>query len=455
MRTASTIPGARVTAASACGGDARSAATPSAVTTTTSRPCTCDSQTGSEGSTAPTRRRFSPIAPARSAADGAAGAEIERRRGAGARAAVARREERAHARRPLPRRHDPVETARFEPIGERVAHRGAGAVAAARSAAISAARSAGAGDSHCIGARVTGWTSPEAPRVQCLARERERGRGQRQARLAASAVRGVAEQRMPERGQVHADLVRAPGFEAALHERGGAEALDDVDVRARGLAGRDDGHLGALRRMAPDRRVDRRRAREVAEHDRDVLALDAARRQLPDEIDLRGPGLRDDHEPARVLVEPVHDARARQRGQRGRVMQQRVLQRAVAVAAARMHDEAGRLVEDEERVVLVHDRERDRLRGHAVVGRRRRFGDDDRLAAVQLVARRHDDRRADDDLAGLDPALEAIARMLRQQLRQRLVEPRAGQRRGHGEAVAGRDVGRWRRRHGSGVIICG
>ena len=296
---------------------------------------------------------------------------------------------------------------------------------------------------------------PEAPRVQRLARERERGRGQRQARLAPSAIRGVAEQRMPERGQVHADLVRAPGFEAALHERGGAEALEDVDVRARGLAGRDDGHLGALRRVASDRRVDRRRARQVAEDDRDVLPLDAARRQLPDEVDLRGLRLRDDDEPARVLVEAVHDARARQRGQRGRVMQQRVLQRAVAVAGARMHDEAGGLVEDEERVVLVDDRERDRLCGHAGVRRGRHFDDGHRFAAVQLVARGHHDRRADHDLAGLDPALEAIARMLRQQLRQRLVEPRPGQRGGHGEVVARRDVGRRRRRHWAGVIICG
>ena len=58
---------------------------------------------------------------------------------------------------------------------------------------------------------------------------------------------------------------------------------------------------------------------------------------------------------ARVLVEAMHDAGSGQSGEARRVMQERVLQRAVAVAAARMHDQTGRLVHNEQDVVLEDD----------------------------------------------------------------------------------------------------
>src|SRR5215470_4891371 len=58
-------------------------------------------------------------------------------------------------------------------------------------------------------------------------------------RTASSPVRLVPEQRMPERSQVHADLVRAPGLEPALEERdrGGttAEALQHAEPGHRPL----------------------------------------------------------------------------------------------------------------------------------------------------------------------------------------------------------------------------
>ena len=53
---------------------------------------------------------------------------------------------------------------------------------------------------------------------------------------------------------------------------------------------------------------------------------------------------------------------ARHAGELRREMKQRVLQSAGAVAGARMHDESGRLVDDEECIVLVHHRHGDRLR---------------------------------------------------------------------------------------------
>jgi hypothetical protein len=115
--------------------------------------------------------------------------------------------------------------------------------------------------------------------------------------------------------------------------------------------------------MAPDRCIDGTAAHEIAGDKRNVFALHAARRELAHEIGLRFECLRHDQQAGRVLVEPVNDARARNRRELRRVMEERVLQRSGAVAGAGMHDEPGRLVDHHERGVLVDDRERNRFGG--------------------------------------------------------------------------------------------
>jgi hypothetical protein len=100
-----------------------------------------------------------------------------------------------------------------------------------------------------------------------------------------------------------------------------------------------------------------------ADHDGEVLAMHVARGELLDQRGVRRQRARDDHDARGVLVEAMHDAGARQRGQRRVAMEQRIHQRAVGIAGARMHDQAGGLVEDEHRVVLVQDVERDVLGG--------------------------------------------------------------------------------------------
>src|SRR5262245_52382833 len=64
----------------------------------------------------------------------------------------------------------------------------------------------------------------KARRVQRLPRERDG---------AFAAVRRVADQRVAERSEVNANLMRAPGLEPAAEQRSDAEPLDDVEVRAR------------------------------------------------------------------------------------------------------------------------------------------------------------------------------------------------------------------------------
>ena len=339
------------------------------MTTTTSRPCTCASQTGAEGSIAPTRRRFSPIAPARSAADGEAG---PRSSVAVAPVLVPPLRVVKNART----RAGPCHAGTIQSSPRALSRSASASLIAAqvrlrrRAAPRSAPRGRPArGDSHCIGARVTGCTSPR--RRACSAwRGNENaaagsGRpGLRRPRYVGSPSSGCPSAVRCTRiwcvrpvSRRHCTSVAAPKrSRTSTCVRAGLPAVTTA-ISVRCVGWRPIGASIVVARA--------RSPKTTATYSR----LTRARRQLPDEVDLRGLRLRDDDEPARVLVEAVHDARARQRGQRGRVMQQRVLQRAVAVAGARMHDEAGGLVEDEERVVLVDDRERDRLCGHAGVRR--------------------------------------------------------------------------------------
>ncbi len=83
------------------------------------------------------------------------------------------------------------------------------------------------------------------------------------------------------------------------------------------------------------------------------------------EAAMRLVGLGHDQKPARVLVETVDDAGPRDAADAGEARaamgDERIDEGLVGVAGARMDDEAGRLVDDDERVVLIDDVERDRL----------------------------------------------------------------------------------------------
>src|SRR5262245_6576867 len=93
-------------------------------------------------------------------------------------------------------------------------------------------------------------------------------------------VGGIADERMPERSEMHSDLVRAPRLEPACQQRRRAEALDDRVMRARGFAGCDNRHRRAPRGVAPDRCLDRSAAAEVAGRERQVFAMDGTCREL-------------------------------------------------------------------------------------------------------------------------------------------------------------------------------
>ena len=104
---------------------------------------------------------------------------------------------------------------------------------------------------------------------------------------------------------------------------------------------------------------------------------------------------------------------------------QRVDERAVGIAGAGMHDEPGRLVDDDDGVVLVDDVERNclRLRGLALTGAR--HADFEAVARFDRVFHVFYGRRAERDAALSDQGLQAGAAQLGKAAAQEAVEPLA------------------------------
>jgi len=196
-----------------------------------------------------------------------------------------------------------------------------------------------------------------------------------------AAIGLVADQRMADMRHMDADLVRAPRFQAAFDERGRrrrvgarAELLDDGIMRHRmARIAAPFGHDGAFRAVRPrptQRRVDRAGGTGRPAPDDGVIgAFQIAGAAVI------GKGVRqgamgkivlgDDENAARVLVETVDDAGATHaadaRERRTAMVKQRVDERAGPVARARMDDETDRFVDHDQIVVLVKDRQVDRL----------------------------------------------------------------------------------------------
>ncbi len=226
-------------------------------------------------------------------------------------------------------------------------------------------------------------------------------------------------------GHVDPDLMRATGLQPAFQQRrdsrfaaAAAEAFGDGEMRHRmaciRVAGSHDAAPRAVRGAA-ERRVDRAPgALRRPPDQRRIGALQAAAAPMVGkgarEGAMRGVGLRRDDQPARILVEPVHDARpphaADPRQAVAAMVDQRVDQRSGPVAGAGMHDEAGRLVDDDQVLVLEDDCERDRLAlRHRRLGLRQAHrgaptGDDLRLGIGDRAA-------VDCDMAAADQILEA------------------------------------------------
>ena len=134
------------------------------------------------------------------------------------------------------------------------------------------------------------------------------------------------------------------------------------------------------------------------------------------------------HQPAGVLVQPVHDSRAAHAAdarQRFAAMgDQGIDQGPVRVARRRMHDQAGGFVDDQHVVVLKNDIEIDSLR----LGRRGTtlgHNDGESLAGFDPIGRVDYRLAIGADAAFPDERLDPGARKVRDPARQHPVEPAA------------------------------
>jgi len=151
---------------------------------------------------------------------------------------------------------------------------------------------------------------------------------------------------MPDRREVDADLMRAAGLEHDRDQRSARRGDDRLDVRDRATATVADAELD--RTDAHERRVDGLLLAELALADREVALADAFALELARQlrVDVRAPREKDDT--ARPTVEALHEEH-----RPGLPADELVQKGLVGLVHALLHDESGRLVDEDERVVFV------------------------------------------------------------------------------------------------------
>ena len=138
----------------------------------------------------------------------------------------------------------------------------------------------------------------------------------------------------------------------------------------------------------------------------------------------------DNQEPRGVLVEAMYDPGAGQRAESRVMVQQGIDQGMFGVAGARMHDQPGRFIDQNQAVILMDNGERYGLRPIAAVLRDNGVYFDairafDPVFLFQILI-------IDAHITGRDPGLQPRPGMARKQRGQGLIQPSAGQRLGHG-----------------------
>src|SRR5262249_13774940 len=216
------------------------------------------------------------------------------------------------------------------------------------------------------------------------------------------AVLSIADDGMPEGGQLDADLAPPSGAQAQLEACRVLAAREHPVARDGRLAFRAacraDAEVPVLREPALERR---RVGAHVSLHERDVDALDGARLELGLEALLGFGRLGEHEEPGGLSVEPVHDEWTRPRPLRGQVVPQQAIDGTLPLALGRHGEKTGWLVHDDDGLVLVDEAQASRK------------GDAAAPAQLDAIVGAHDrppvpgDAPADLHGAGLQPLLEA------------------------------------------------
>jgi hypothetical protein len=251
-------------------------------------------------------------------------------------------------------------------------------------------------------------------------------------RIPARAVTAVADDRVAELRQLDADLMAPARPELERHPGHVRSPLDhavpgDRDARAPALRrrpgriGGPDAKRALLHEDVAERSLIRR---HHTFDDRDVPSLRGAREELRLEVLLRFRGLGDDQEPRGLPVQPVDDERPPRGARALEIGPHHAIGRALPLVLGPDREEPRRLLDDEERLVLVDETER------GGEGRGWRRPERDRIGRGHGRARIANDLATDPHPAGYEPGAQAPARRVGELL-----------------AEAGQDTGR-RRVHG-------
>ncbi len=132
-----------------------------------------------------------------------------------------------------------------------------------------------------------------------------------------------------------------------------------------------------------------------------------------------------DHHPGGILVQSVHDPGAGQLDEAGVVVQQGIQERAFGITGAGMHDQPGRLIDDQYFVIFINDRKRDR---HWLRCKHRRL----RTTQFDVFTPMHGlpgfgRYRVDQDAGVQQPRFQQAARVVREDVREGLIQAHAGE----------------------------
>src|SRR5713101_208678 len=197
---------------------------------------------------------------------------------------------------------------------------------------------------------------PPVPVVE----EAEAGRMEAQpAELApGAAVLAVADDRVADGRELHADLPAPARVERELEERRVLPAREHPVARDGRLALRATRGVDTEAPVLDEATLERPGLlAHVALHERRVDALDRSLLELGLEALLGFRGLGEDQEPRGLAVEAVDDEGACARPLRLEIVPEQSVGGALALALGRHGEESRRLVHDDDRVVLVHEAE--------------------------------------------------------------------------------------------------
>jgi hypothetical protein len=129
------------------------------------------------------------------------------------------------------------------------------------------------------------------------------------ARRTSPPVEGVGDDRVADRGQMDADLVRAAGLREGPNQAVLAQSLDHFIASSRHSPLRPNRHLLALHRVPSDRLIDDAALRlGRADDEGQVLLVNLPRTELPPKRRQGSCRARDEEDARGVLVEAVEDA---------------------------------------------------------------------------------------------------------------------------------------------------